>query len=750
MLQLIPISVPLQFDATLRNVDPSLVGETLPRVAYIWRNHIGKGLAEEYGRERVRRVVLNVLTEVEPTGRQVWVRFLQEQDLEVLASGQADLDIDPSTVGSDPFAEVARFLDTTLLTEESLQTALDESDYDVEVAGIQNDRATMWESKSKKPSVLEMIVGFGLLALALASLSFWMSVLWKKRQKRLRKRQQASIRKEGSIVVGGRSAPTPPTRSAREAPANVRSYPTKDNSSSSDESSYKGLRSDDASDATSEFGRELKEAASLDKAAWEEFQRKKRALSGEQSVSPSVVSSIPGVAHINNVSMYASPGSQDQGLEVEPAIPHLGTFPYGDEMERGLSIDNADNELSNIQLTSDDAVQWTGEGVSLKTPNLRDVANSSGFEPYGDSGSRSRSRSLQESWDLEENPVRDGEGPQQYSFVYPLKSREASDQGVASLQGTETSEDNSGAAFNASASVTSLSVSDHLQPSGATDGEEAPARFATVMMKQVEELTNFVKRYDVRKEKRKERDLERQRRLSEVVDRSRGASTKPLESKADDDSPNSPDAAGYPIPQQHQQQPVRLPHSFDSDPGQTPSTDEEDDTSQRLGISRFSVQKPPAPVLSYGTGNAGSSSQRSLSQEQVVTDEEEPSRVAHLVKGRNPKQKVQVIGTPERDALNNRTIDTLRSNASVLDQSSAGAPSDEKSKQSGLKTPVPTASAEADMIARSPVRPATSAGTQMVERSPIRSKNKAFNDIYSKFERKSKSPVKPLPRNDDT
>ncbi len=42
-----------------------------------------------------------------------------------------------------------------------------------------------------------------------------------------------------------------------------------------------------------------------------------------------------------------------------------------------------------------------------------------------------------------------------------------------------------------------------------------------------------------------------------------------------------------------------VPGSYESSSGSDFDSEAEDDTSQRLGISRFSVQKPPAPLLSF-------------------------------------------------------------------------------------------------------------------------------------------------------
>ena len=341
----------------------------------------------------------------------------------------------------------------------------------------------------RKPTVVEAVIGFLLVFLAVLSLCFWAWIFYKKRRKRLRRKRLEKLRKQQSYVAqvppvvppatsgaSGRTGATGRSSGAsgrmvvpsslhqsRPVPSQrVPDLPQPDRvctlnsapdtqsegSMNSGSENYEGVASSDM-DSADMFAQELEHAAVADQEAWEDFQRRKKMLEVEsRQYQTSAV--VLGYAGPGKLKVYDAPDEGEEGLEVEgfgksrslpygdelrlvetkdDPIHNLRSFPYGDEHEE--KNEEGDERRDGIPLTDSDAVQWTPKGVALRmasdqhSDDIVDNINDSEFDLYGDRGKKSMS--LEQSWDLDASPIVDPGKPSQYSFMYPLKSQEIDD-----------------------------------------------------------------------------------------------------------------------------------------------------------------------------------------------------------------------------------------------------------------------------------------------------------------------------------
>jgi hypothetical protein len=134
-------------------------------------------------------------------------------------------------------------------------------------------------ASTDKPSLVDIIIGFTIVVIALASLVFWGLVLHRKRKKKRKKRARMTAVSQSKMRMA-MSSPSPSRPPLPQMPMTIEAT-----SSDGSKSSYKGVGSGDEGDAASDpFGRELEQAASLDQAAWEDFQRQKQAMDEGQRV----------------------------------------------------------------------------------------------------------------------------------------------------------------------------------------------------------------------------------------------------------------------------------------------------------------------------------------------------------------------------------------------------------------------------------------------------------------------------------
>jgi len=177
----------------------------------------------------------------------------------------------------------------------------------------------------ERPSLLSIIFGFVLTGIAAIGLVFYMYVFYRKRQKRLRKERQQKHQ-------GIQYPRIPPPRVNPTTPAPIIANPMPVTTPVSgpgreeqfDEGTNKVETAPYGGGPADSFARELQMAASLDEQAWEDFQRRKRALDVYQETpSPRMaISPIPSGA-----SKPPSPESSS-GL-----APWNKSFPYGDEAD---------------------------------------------------------------------------------------------------------------------------------------------------------------------------------------------------------------------------------------------------------------------------------------------------------------------------------------------------------------------------------------------------------------------------------
>ena len=435
-------------------------------------------------------------------------------------------------------------------------------------------------------------------------------------------------------------------------------------------------------DDVSSFGLELQQAASLDREAWDDFQRKRRELqqhgrmysnSNANAAAAATTGSgttITGTAgRVTGQSMmyYNAIGSQEQGVEIDPTattgmLPQLGTttssFPYGDESVDTTNVMNvpAGTTTATIdttgrqQLTAKDAVPWTAAGIALGAVgnrfrrHRRDTTSAEEkkeFEPYGDGN-------------------RDASQPSQFSFVYPLKGQTPSLMDGSSLP----SEDPSSKAVRASPTMSSWSspaihtaaVAPRDASSPATtretaeEEEDSDDRDAREMLKEVAQLSDFVKRYEQQKSRQSQPIVESSQ--SDALDDSVSTGVSGLSSILKSGS----------VEQNVQAEPAGSKYPYDVAFSATDS-DRGDDSdgeegSVRLGISRYAVQKPPAPLLSYKA-------------ERPAINDSSDEDIDHPYKSRGSDvapAEDEMADTVERDTLDEgRVLSSLRSNRAMLD-----------------------------------------------------------------------------------
>lgn len=623
------VTIPIDFyaDLLLNNATGTFDG-----VAQVWEIYLLDYFRGVFaGRQDVR--VLGVDLTVRQHQRMLQ-RRLMDYAVTVESVGGTDFAVDEASLGPDQFKERANRELQTALSANSLQSALRRSATQggTTVSRISKGGTSTRSVSSSKPTSAEIVIGFTLMIATMGSLVFWARVLWEKRQKRVCRRKLESLRKQQSVTIESHRAIIVPTKvfspTQQSIPVNTV------NSEGSISSGYPGIAtmtghddeeeiyhdaSDDASSVSDQFARELKLAASFDRAAWDENQRHKKYMELERlSEGSSVVGASEtvavGVAKKSHLTMYNSPGSDDVGMEVEL---RSGGFPYGDEQ--------FDSSTSPVQLTSENAVEWTEAGISLTGVTNRGLdANNSAeedtFSPYGDGKGR-KGRSLEESWDLDEFPVKDESGPSQFSFLHPLKKRDF-DAEVPDARRSADSEESVCESFE----VTSLGTPEFFDSNvreanyGCGDNEDSESKgeaaLTASMIKELEEIAQYVKQYEQLRDAKKSAQHEHKlisnnKRLIGVSKTSKAIRN--LQHEALDDSFNNRRTTGYRsvvlgrekdgalpiVPSARDAVGIGLLVVSPSDGSSQVTSDADDDTSQRLGISRISVDKPPAPMLSY-------------------------------------------------------------------------------------------------------------------------------------------------------
>jgi hypothetical protein len=315
-----------------------------------------------------------------------------------------------------------------------------------------------------RPSLLSIIFGFVLVAIATAGLVAYGYIFYRKRQKKLAKRRKMresveykppTSHKATTTPTRKSVAPTmapPPTPPTLALPPPIGKIPNGDDENDSEGSSYKGIGSGSEDDAAGKdaFARELQTAASLDELAWEDFQQMKqrskqhgRVISRNNSADEADCSP----AHCGSLDMYsAQPSSRLPDVmphDPEESPRFAKSFPYGDEEDE--------------EFLTESGVEWTTEGIDMEGDS---------WEPYSSKVKLEIDR--------------------------PKASTAAS---LAAIQAIERSMGQYGS-----------------EDAGSTNDDAALATSDAVQ--EVERLSRFVQRYEKKKERRVAREHERRGRSS--------------------------------------------------------------------------------------------------------------------------------------------------------------------------------------------------------------------------------------------
>jgi hypothetical protein len=432
------------------------------------------------------------------------------------------------------------------------------------------------ENSNTKPNTIAIVFGFLLVGLALLSLLFYALTCWKGYKK---KAAQRTRERQGVHAVypksAGKGQPSPQKNqvqpqaapgflaSSTIMPVNV--------DSSEDGSSYEEVESESDSDKGSDaFARELKLAASLDKRAWEDYQRKLKAMEhkgmvlGKESDTSRNVSLVAGAtvgSAVAGAAMYSSSKDDDyddetenEGFEVAESGSTLiigptdsvgddylaatsgNTFPYGDEESR--RIDPPGPRSSSIQPQPrrlDDPSGFRVSQLAMISPIPEE-----GFEYTRDNFSRSPLEDYSEdSYDpavqmmqsLTANTSSFSAQAKEAPRPSPTQSVTASFQSSQAVQMSQSSSQN-----NLRGSPKSQSDMDVVKPIHSVNSENTeghqPSKDSNSLqslltidiVKEVQKLASFVKKYEMKREKDKMKEAEREERAARSVGDSRSIS----------------------------------------------------------------------------------------------------------------------------------------------------------------------------------------------------------------------------------
>jgi hypothetical protein len=733
--------VPIGFTASvISDENPNVLAADAKR---IWESYILARLRAAYQNHSSilpRQVVLTVTARVlqqqqqqqQQTGtRRRWLQTAAKNVTQVLlrSNGQTFMDL-AQGVNVDGSVTGTQTIMSTIVTKDGLQQALYLGNNNSTVVTVDNyeTQQPARQNARHKPSRAEIVIACLLLVLVLASLVFYAHLFWTRLKKRLRKKRLAEIRAKQSYIV----------QSSASMPIVLKTFNTA-RSDSSTSSPYRGLGSGSDDRLSDEFARELEQAASLDEVVWGERQRQAYKL------EPTYEGTSERLGKQNeHLGLYDARRSPDEeGMEVCYGLEGLGSFPYGDdeEVESSRVVVRREGEAvsaknNNMELTLNNAVEWTAQGVSLKIVSNNSTEDDGFFEPYGDNrGKAAPSRTLPQSWDAEDSPAVKMEKPFQYSFQYPLRRRDLSDSSGSRSHNDRPFECSPTDAYTFGRQRTPVFV-----PNDAAAGEiksqmsdsssESSIEDPDKLLEEVRRLSAYVKRYGEKKDLQKSANkLSERNQLNgssssnvyssawsnrPAADWAHPTITNSSGSQNDSDvsSRNSPPrkevrtTASASLANKYKQEPQVLAQKSnefirESEYREAPAglryragDHEDEESSQRLGISRFSVEKAPTMSLSY--------------------------RVNTVLSESSAQSRQPVLLSPSR-------VNSRRANQAYEPDGRAAGADVNKRPQGG----------------RSPVK---MAGENQVERqvSPrTRSTNKDFNHIVNMFESKPKNSIIP-------
>ena len=563
---------------TIRILLPEDNAVSLAALATIWQNYLQNSLQSIYrNSEKVRLESVNIGVRNALTRLR---RRLQQQSVATV-NGQVNViferfSLDNSTMDFENQLDDA--LESLLAAENMEQALVNARIDDLEILSVEIqqdaiDNGAEDGDKDDGPNLVEMIVGFSLLGVAVLSLFFWLYIYCKIRANRKEERKRLDARKSQSTYVMPKQQrappPAPTNQNSEKAPAIARLH----ESTSDDQSSFQGMV-DDSFDTSDPFARELSFAASMDEAAWQAQRRKNDQMRREGRTLTGLYPSM-----LRN-------HDEDEGFEMD--VNGFGTmsgFPYGDDksgkdpelIPAEASAISAISALSKgsspLELSAEGAAAWA---TRSSPSNSHQLSKKVSFEPYGD-GLLLNNR--------DSSPI-------------------GNHRGSALLRGDEPSSD---AVRNSPrSSVTSIdsepeSVHDALAlpltPLGLndSDGESEDGGSVTDMMKELAKLSAYVKSYSEKKDKEKEKKNEVQE-ATDSLRRKVGMNNGTRQSTGSRRELSSGYLAG--LHSLNTTSDTRNHESLNTS-SEISLSESEEETSLRLGIDRFNRQSNPQPPAPY-------------------------------------------------------------------------------------------------------------------------------------------------------
>jgi len=415
-------AVPVGFDIMLKTQSQQDLGNMSFEAKQILEDHLylrfKAGFSDEEG-VMVRSVDLNVKAMLTPQPEatrppqrrqrrllESMKRILQlSRDITLETRGVAGFQVNRNSVDTEAFLNQVNNIINESLDPDELMSQFQNSTTgfsEFRVNGVTNTE-TQAEKEKDKPTLVEIIIAIILIVLMAAGLVVYLCVFLKKRRKKKKRRQQfgskhpspykPNLPPRGRLPHGASVTPTgSPTRMVT-IPATVGSasrptafHTARMNSSSSSESSYRGLDSEPDEEDPDPFAKELRLAASLDRRAWNDFQYRKEQFNDEDE-DEDMMNNADGVyRELSNLeleeqrraanSLYGLPERNKTppgaiGLSVNGdtvSIKSSSSFPYGDEGEapamslghrvlQGLSEEAYMTNADDMELT-DPAAGW--------------------------------------------------------------------------------------------------------------------------------------------------------------------------------------------------------------------------------------------------------------------------------------------------------------------------------------------------------------------------------------------------------
>jgi hypothetical protein len=762
-------------------------------VILIWHDYLLDILTEEFGSEEGVIVGNVVLLTTRPNGEDVPQQQQQQQQdqqqhRELFVNGSATFRIDEQTVDWKDFSNRVQMVLEDATTSDQLQRALVDAGNTTTtivvaaptVAPTTNATTTkpppdgeQSDESRRRPTNVELVIGFTILFATILSLFYWAVLLWKKRVKNVRRRQLEAVRQQTYRNAMSQAVP-PPLPKMAPMPQTLTSddedyemvmtprinspiaFPAAAVGTNTDgESTNSSSTSVGGGNVHDPFALELQRAVSLDRQAWEEYRKRMEAEGGEQHQQRGATEHYEG-------------GSE--GVEVS-----FTSFPYGDEEVRSngptprqvdSSVVSPYSNLPPIRETTRLIGRKTPASTSrrLPTPPSSRERTLNEYSPYGDRvsdrvgdrvGERMAERKaaertgraatgsnrrvpLSQSWDNEDEPVVDDRKPAQYSFLHPLRRRDIeadipNDTDPSSSNDTPTS-----GAVREPIDVTTVdsNVDEGLStkendPSAEPDAEKDwPTSLTETMLREVEYIAQFVRRYEQKHNKRstttkKSRPGELYDDSGQVIDEATLKQEVGQEYKRGALRP----VANSAVLEEGRMVPSRvLPRVERS---RSPLVSEDADQDGRLGIGKFTIGRP---MSNRSTRFVNKPSQDVQFRDQVSD--------LSPIQSDEEQQESSMANPPHYQGR----LSSLRSNESMLDITPTGEFEPDSRHVSDDGT-APNDTALASRRQR-PVEPLTI--EQVTERprrsrkkvSP-RSQNMAFNSIRSIFEAKDTSPIVP-------